>query len=171
MNGDKRRDDLAGSGSKGLRGGSTMKRGNRWAIAVLALVGALGLSACGGSSETASESSPYTLEEASGSEHSRITLTPKAAERLEIRTASVRSGAGTKTVIPYSAVLYEPDGKTWTYVSPKPLTFVRHAIVVDRIDGNHAVLSSGPALGTKVATVGVAELYGAESGIDGGGGH
>jgi hypothetical protein len=68
-------------------------------------------------------------------------------------------------------VLYEPDGKTWAYVSPKPLTFVRQAIVVDRIDGNQAVLSSGPALGTKVATVGVAELYGAESGIDGGGGH
>jgi hypothetical protein len=148
-----------------------MKRGNRWALAVLALLAALGLTACGSSSESASESGPYTIEEVSGSEHGRIILTPKAAERLEIRTASVQAGEGTTTVIPYSAVLYEPDGKTSAYVSPKPLTFVRESIVVDRIDGNQAVLSSGPELGIKVATVGVAELYGAESGIDGGGGH
>jgi hypothetical protein len=148
-----------------------MKRGNRWAMGVLVLVGALGLTACGGGSDTTSESGPYHIEEVSGSDHGRIVLTAKAAKRLEIRTAAVQAGEGDKTVIPYAAVLYEPDGKTYAYVSPKPLTFVREPIVVERIDGNQAVLTSGPELGTKVATVGVAELYGAESGIDGGGGH
>jgi hypothetical protein len=45
------------------------------------------------------------------------------------------------------------------------MTFLRHAIVVDRIVGNKAYLTKGPAAGAKVATVGVAELYGAESGL------
>ena len=68
-------------------------------------------------------------------------------------------------VIPYSAVLYSPTGETWAYVSSEPMTFTRRAIVIDRIDGNKAFLSEGPAAGAKVATVGVAELYGAELGL------
>jgi hypothetical protein len=123
------------------------------------------LTACGGSSGSAEEASgPATVELIEGTDISRITLTAKAVERLDIQTTAVeKSGAG--KVIPYSAVLYSPNGETWTYVSSKPMTFLRHAIVVDRIVGNKAYLTKGPAAGAKVATVGVAELYGAESGL------
>jgi hypothetical protein len=135
-----------------------------WIVAI-ALVLPLLLAACGGSSSSGEEATgPATVELIEGTDLSRITLTTRASERLDIQTAAVRkSGAG--KVIPYSAVLYSPTGETWAYVSPESLTFMRHAIVVDRIDGNKAYLSKGPATGAKVATVGVAELYGAESGL------
>jgi len=99
-----------------------------------------------------------------GTDISRVTLTAKAVERLDIQTAAVQ-GSGAAKVIPYSAVLYSPNGETWAYVTSEPMTFMRQAIVIDRIDGDKAFLSKGPAAGAKVATVGVAELYGAESGL------
>jgi len=135
-----------------------------WIVAI-AIVLPLLLTACGGgSSSEESASGPATVELIEGTDLSLITLTAKASERLDIQTGTVqKNGAG--KVIPYSAVLYSPTGETWAYVSEKPLTFVRHAIVVDRIDGDKAFLSKGPAAGAKVATVGVAELYGAESGL------
>lgn len=135
-----------------------------WIVAI-AMVLPLLLTACGGGSGSeASASGPATVEEIEGTDLSRITLTAKAAERLDIQTGAVEKN-GTWTVIPYSAVLYSPTGETWAYINPKPLTFVRQAIDVDRIDGNKAYLSKGPPTGAKVATVGVAELFGAESGL------
>ena len=139
----------------------------RWAALLIAGAGLAGLAGCGGSSESSSSSEPARVEHVDGTDLSRVILTPEAAKRLDIRTEPVRESAG-GTVIPYSAVFYETDGETWAYVSPEPLTFVREQIVVDRIDGDSALLSSGPSPGTKVATVGVAELFGAESGLDGG---
>ncbi len=65
-------------------------------------------------------------------------------------------------VIPYSAVYYDSKGVAWAYVSTKPLTYERQRVVIERVVGDLAVLSSGPPLGTSVATVGVSLLYGAE---------
>jgi hypothetical protein len=119
---------------------------------------------CGGGTAEESESGPAIVSGVEGTDLFRIELTAKAAERLAIRTAAVERDGG-RIVVPYSAVLYSPTGETWVYVSPKPLTFVRHRIVVDRIDGKRAVLKTGPPRGVTVATVGVAELFGAESGL------
>ncbi len=106
---------------------------------------------------------PAHVEAIEGSDVSRLTLTERAAERLDIQTAPVeRAPGGSGTSIPYSAVLYAPDGVTWIYVSPEPLTYTRELVVIDRIDGQLAVLSDGPAVDTQVVTVGVAELYGTE---------
>ncbi len=78
----------------------------------------------------------------------------------------IRAGAGKpQKIVPYSSVLYDVRGNTWVYINPKPLVFVRHAIKVDFIEGNDAVLTDGPAVGTKVVSVGAPELYGAETGI------
>lgn len=138
-----------------------------WLVAALIAVPLLLMGCGGGSSGAAAEeecTGPACVALIEGTELSTVTLTEKAAERLAIETAAVeKNGAG--MVIPYSAVLYSPTGETWAYVSPKSLTFVRHAIVVDRIEGDKAYLSEGPTAGAKVATVGVAELYGAESGL------
>jgi hypothetical protein len=135
-----------------------------WLVAALIALPLLLVGCGGGSSEAAEDTGPAYVEAIEGSDLSTVTLTKKAAERLAIETAAVRTN-GTAKVIPYSAVLYSPTGETWAYVSPKSLTFVRQAIVVDRIDGDKAYLSQGPTAGAKVATVGVAELHGAELGL------
>lgn len=141
-----------------------MRHRIRW-IAAIGLVLPLFLVGCGGGSGSSEEASgPATVELIEGTDLSRITLTEKAAQRLDIQTAAVAANGAGK-VIPYSAVLYSPTGETWAYVSSEPMTFAREAIVVERIDGTKAFLSKGPAAGAKVATVGVAELYGAELGL------
>lgn len=111
---------------------------------------------------------PDTVEKIQGTELNRVTLTERAMQRLDIQTVPVREEPvnGTpRKVIPYAAVIYDLQGKTWAYTSPNPRTFVRQPITVDHIEGDRAVLVEGPPSGTAVATVGVAELYGADTGI------
>lgn len=112
------------------------------------------------------------LEQIGDSGLGRITLTPKAAERLDIQTSKVtkknvssKNGEEQRTVLPYSALIYTPSGETWVYTSPKSLVYIRTPIKVDHINGQNVVLLEGPAIGTDVVTVGVAELYGIETGI------
>jgi multidrug efflux pump subunit AcrA (membrane-fusion protein) len=94
-----------------------------------------------------------------------VTLSPEGVRRLGIETGSIGQ-AGAQKVIPYAAVLYNPDGSTFTYVSPKPRVYHEAKIVVDRIDGNRAILKSGPANGTSVVTTGSAELIGTAHGVE-----
>lgn len=70
-----------------------------------------------------------------------------------------------RKVVPYAAVIYGVNGETWVYVNSEPLIFIRYPIVVDYIDGNQAILLEGPKVGTTVVIVGVAELFGAETGV------
>jgi hypothetical protein len=67
--------------------------------------------------------------------------------------------------VPYNAVIYDLKGDTWVYTSPAARTFVRQHVKVDYIDDDTAILTEGPAVGTNVVSVGVAELFGAEYGI------
>jgi hypothetical protein len=139
------------------------RHSNVWLLVALLVVPLL-LAACGGEAEHEAATAAV-VEEVDGTDLSKVTLTPEAAKRLDIKTAAVTAnGAG--RVIPYAAVLYSPTGETWAYTNPEGLTFVRAPIVVERIEGGRAMLTKGPAPGSKVATAGVAELYGAESGID-----
>lgn len=141
----------------------------RWqkALGLGAVVLALPLpvTACGGSGSS-STSEPVKVEKASGTDAYLVRLSVDAAQRLRVRTAVATAEAG-RTVIPFSAVLYAPSGKTCTYVTTKPRTFERKPIVVDHIAGDRAFLSNGPAPGTRVVTVGAVELFGAESGMGG----
>jgi hypothetical protein len=70
-----------------------------------------------------------------------------------------------RSVVPYNAVIYDLKGDTWVYTSPAARTFVRQHVKVDYIDDDTAILTEGPAVGTNVVSVGVAELFGAEYGI------
>jgi hypothetical protein len=145
--------------------------GNRWMLVAVVLL-AVPLVACGQETAEAGHEPPAVVEPVEGQAVSRITLSQRAAERLGIETDPVQEATadGQQTTIPYGAVLYDAEGVTWAYTSPEPLVFVREEIVVDRIDGDRALLSKGPPSGTPVVTVGAAELWGVETGV-GGSGH
>lgn len=141
---------------------------SRWIFAVL-VIGALALPACTRTSAggEAHKDEPAKVETIAGSELHRLTLIPKAAERLGIKTAPVgeeqAAGSGAKKkVVPYSAVIYDSHGDTWVYTSPENLVYVRAHIKVERIDRDKAILSEGPPAGTQVVTVGAALLFGTE---------
>jgi hypothetical protein len=81
----------------------------------------------------------------------------------QVRVETPLSGSGAvRKVVPHSAVIYGAHGESWVYTSPEPLTFVRHPVTIEYVEGDMVYLSDGPAGGTEVATVGVPELYGAE---------
>ena len=141
--------------------GTVVRRANG-VIAVGLVVLGLAVSACGGSSDSAQPSEPAHVPKLADGRQ-QLTLTPDAAKRIDLKTAAVRSDGG-NTVIPYAAVLYDPDGATWTYTNPKPLVFVRADITVKNIDGERAILTKGPAAGTSVVTIGATELWGVEYG-------
>lgn len=138
----------------------------RW-ITSVAVAGGLALAACGRSPAAHKAEHPAEIVPIEGSELSRVTLTARAVERIDLRTDEVREqrvagSDASRRVVPYSALIYDPEGVTWVYTSPEPHSFVRHKVEVDHIDGDTAVLRDGPPVGTVVASVGVAELYGAE---------
>jgi hypothetical protein len=143
-----------------------MQHCNRSLMVPLVAAG-LALAACHQNTAPTAKIKPATVEHVEGQEVSRITLTQRAAERLDIKTVTVltpqltRSGAR-RPVVPYAAVLYDAKGVTWVYTSPANLVYVRHRITVDYIEGDQAVLTDGPPAGTQVVTQGGQELFGAE---------
>lgn len=139
----------------------------RRAAAAALVVAGIALSGCTEvESETAEGYEPAKVHEVKGSELKQVTLTPEAAQRTGVRTASVRQSGG-RRVVPYSALLYDGDGRTYVYVTPKPLSFVRAAVAVDRIEGASALLRDGPPVGSRVVTTGASEVFGTELDVAG----
>ena len=140
------------------------KAGTHFACAglVLALV-ALPVAGCTEvETESATGYEPSTLKPVKGEEDlQRVTFTEEGAKRVDLQTAAVRRN-GKDTVVPYAALIYSPDGKTYVYTSPNRLEYLREEVEVDRIEGNRVLLSGGPSPGTEVVTVGAAEVYGTE---------
>lgn len=144
------------------------RRTQRGGATALAL-GLAGVCFLGGCSSPAAEATtvadPATLEKVDG-QPTKITLTEKAVARLGIETATVgASSIGGQAAIPVAAVMYDPDGKTFVFTNPAANVYVRAAVTVTDILDDTARLSAGPAAGTKVVTVGAAELWGAETGL------
>lgn len=110
---------------------------------------------------------PAKVEAVGGLDVSQVTLTQEGANRVDLRTATA-ARSGQHTVVPYAALIYDSQGVPWVYTSRVPLTFRRTKVVVDRIEGNRVLLASGLRPGTRVVTVGAAEVYGAELDIAGG---
>lgn len=106
---------------------------------------------------------PAAVEVVAGTDLHRITLTERAIERLGLKTETISADPQSKKLsAPYSALLYDSQGKTWVYTNPEPRVYVRHSVSVERINGPVALLTDGPAPGTIVVTLGAAELFGAE---------
>ena len=134
----------------------------------IALLSAVGLSACG------AKPSEFNAEEAGNEgiaklvrDHGveQVVLTPLAARRVGVQTGAI-TRVGGRLAIPYAALLYDPEGHAFTFTSPARLTFVQRPLSVDHIAGRWAILRSGPPPGTKVVTVGSAELLGTAHGVD-----
>lgn len=150
----------------------TVLRRISWIVPLL-LVATLALAACskGGTSSTPEAEPPVQLT-AVGPDLKSVTLTPLAVRRLGIVTAPVRTVVDTSSppgrlVVPYSAIVYDEKGATWAFVTSAPRTYLRHAVTVDRIDGEAALLTKGPGEGSRVVTTGSEELLGAEYEISG----
>ena len=146
-----------------------MKKHYGWLVVTL-ICACLLVSACGQAPADegggGDEARPITVEQLGGQEPTRETLTEDAAKRLDIQTAAAQDAelnGAKRTVIPYAAIIYDTEGATWVYLNTEPLTFVRHSITVDDIQGDKAFLTDALPSGSAVVTVGVAELYGAES--------
>ena len=105
---------------------------------------------------------PARVEATNDATIMKVTLTPKAAERLGILIDEVRADPSGRRIVPYASVLYDLTGKTWVYISADPLTFVRGAVVIDTIKGDNVYLTDGPPAGTKVLAAGVPQVFGTE---------
>lgn len=101
----------------------------------------------------------------------QIKLSADSAQRIGLQTSTMQirafTGRAPQLTVPLAAVLYDEDGTTWVYAETAQLTFQREPVVITRVNGDLAVLRSGPAPGTAVATVGAAELRGSEDGVPG----
>jgi hypothetical protein len=135
----------------------------RLAAGLALVLAALLLSACTEvEEETATGYEPSKLEPVKGGgDRVRVKFTPEGAERVGLETARVRA-SGKRIVVPYMALVYDAEGKTYVYTSPKRLSFLREPVEVARIDGDRVLLAHGPPAGTEVVTVGVTEVYGTE---------
>ncbi|HEY2704319.1 MAG TPA: hypothetical protein VGL20_11565 [Candidatus Dormibacteraeota bacterium] len=156
-----------------------MHRRNHWVAAGLIVVG-LGLTGCGTTKADygeAGQGSPAEVVPVKGTSLNRVTLTSDAASKLGVQTVPVAAAvmpastdgtaAAPETTVPVNAVIYDKDGNTWVYTVTQSLTYQRQAVGIARVDGDTAVLKSGPAPGTRVVTVGAQELLGAELGVAG----
>lgn len=146
---------------------ASMRHFKPWLAAAVLSAAAIG---CGGSPAPSVEhEAPARVEalDGDGSRH-RITLSQLAAQRLgiEVAAASAAPGLAGSIQVPYSAIIYDAEGNAWTYVAEQALVFVREPVTVDDVlpdeAGGIAVLSQGPAPGTSIVSVGVAELFGTE---------
>ncbi|HYS18466.1 MAG TPA: hypothetical protein VET45_16195 [Candidatus Binatia bacterium] len=95
--------------------------------AVVAILAGLQTAACTQKTEILSEIKPAKVERVQGTELSRLTLTPKAVERLDIKTGAVREeriGARKRLaageVIPRPAAAANDGSKVWVRVVMSP---------------------------------------------------
>lgn len=125
------------------------------------LASGLAISACAEVESNVREVYPYKVEPIEGSDLQRVTMADKTASLIPVRTSAVR-GSGVLRVIPHRALIYNPEGEAFVYTKPKPQTYVRAPVEVDRVEGGRVFASDGPPAGTTVVTLGAAELLATE---------
>jgi hypothetical protein len=131
-------------------------------LLIIAGLGAAQLSACSSANDEATApDQAASVEPIKGTRYNKVSLSADAVRRLGIKTATISEQRGRK-VIPYTAVSYTPNGRTFTYTRPAAGTFVRQPVRVQTVRKGEAILSQGPPVGTVVVTVGSPELFGVE---------
>lgn len=139
-----------------------MHRFSRNAALIIIAVAALA-----GCNRTSVAASPPPPAHVTAGPHGAVSvvLTPLAAQRVGIQTAvAVSASRGRQAVVPYSALLYQPNGDSVIYAVSGPLTYTLVPVAVARILGNQVYLT-GLHPGTTVVTVGGEELLGVQDGV------
>ena len=67
--------------------------------------------------------------------------------------------------VPWSAIVFDVYGGTWIYQQTQPHVYVRQRVSVKYTLGDDAVLADGPPADATIVTLGVQELFGAETGF------
>ena len=75
------------------------------------------------------------------------------------------TGEAEQRGVPWSAVVQDVHGGSWVYEATAPQTFVRRRVQVRQVIDDWMVFDKGPAVGAKIVTEGVAELFGTEFGF------
>jgi len=147
------------------------RQGARLAAATIAAVAAAGvatggLAGCSGGTAPAQQAAPPAkmLQIGRGPVPS-VVLTPTGERRIGLQTAPVTAMKGGVILVPYEALLYEPDGSTAVYVNTGPLTYTRYLVSVQSIAGASVYVSKGLTPGMKVVTAGAEELLGVQNGV------
>jgi len=116
-------------------------------------------------------SAPPTADAASSSadlyyevDNRDLNLMPGQRIGIDIPMTSVTEAF----VVPSSAILYDIYGGTWVYVqtstSDTGTKFTRSRVLLEWVEGDAAIISKGPAVGSLIVTDGAAELFGTEFG-------
>jgi multidrug efflux pump subunit AcrB len=137
----------------------------RWLGLALVGVSICALAGCGQAAPSAPRAAPPARMELIGpGKLPCVVLTPLGARRIGIQTAPATL-QGTQVAIPYSALLYEPDGRTAVYTKVSALAYTREFVTVSSISGNVVLLSGGLTPGAGVVTQGAEELLGVQNGV------
>jgi hypothetical protein len=84
---------------------------------------------------------------------------------LRVGVAIPTSDSGETLAVPWSSIVTDINGGTWVYTNIAPQTYQRQRVQVRNVVDGVAALARGPKVGTKIATTGVAELFGTEFGV------
>ena len=131
----------------------------------VAVAATAGLAGCASSASSVAQSPTSELVTLPGTATPSVVLTPLGAQRIGLETAPVSAGPGGAATFPYPALLYEPNGQTAVYVSTGTLTYTRHFVKVDAINGGQVTVTSGVTPGERVVTDGAEELLGVQNGV------
>jgi hypothetical protein len=142
-----------------------MHRVNRSAAAAVIAAAAV-LAALTGCGATSAPGEQATARMARTGPHGALSvvLTPLGAQRVGVQTAAVATAGRGQTVVPYSALLYQPDGRSVVYTVTGPLTYTLATVGVASMQGSRVYLT-GLTPGTVVVTVGGEELLGVQDGV------
>jgi hypothetical protein len=149
----------------------TLSRSRGWvrAAGVLMTLPLVVLSACDEASTRSATPvpTPGRVESLNGSETKKVILSERAAAQIRLETvgvspATATRGRAARSAVPYSALVYRPDGTAIVYTNPAPLVYVAQAVTVESMQGDSVTLAVGPRPGIRVVSVGAPELLGIE---------
>lgn len=135
-----------------------------WMLTAAALAALAGVAGCGGPAPARHIPPPARMERAANGQPS-VVLSRAGLQRLGLRTATAQPAADHTILIPYTALLYQPDGSTVVYTVTGLRTYTRLTITVSKIQGNQVYVSRGLPAGTQVVTAGAEELLGVQDGV------
>ncbi|TWU47001.1 efflux RND transporter periplasmic adaptor subunit [Rubripirellula reticaptiva] len=90
----------------------------------------------------------------------QLGLRPGQRVGVELPTSKAESSL----IVPNGSILFDIYGNAWVYAMTGDRQYTRSRVSVRFVDGDEAVLASGPPVGTKVVVDGAAELFGTEFG-------